>query len=161
MLLTCSRTLYLAVLPSQLHQESPARKQPCGVRVLRTCQPSQINSGYFDCLQLLWRITSVATERNSAPVVLGQSLAMRSKRMSLSTFILSLKLDDALRLAHNTNLLACMRSICALPSVSGKENSTRRSRRPGLSSAGSSVSGLRYSPVERTFWILLDALTGL
>ena len=36
-----------------------------------------------------------------------------------------------------------MRRICARPSTSGSENSTRRSNRPGRSNAVSSVSGLK------------------
>ncbi len=88
--------------------------------------------------------TSVATDRNSAPVVLGQSLAMRSKRMSRSTLMLSQRISRVMMRSHNcVYLLAWIRSMCARPSASGSENSTLRSNRPGLRSAGSRVSGLR------------------
>ena len=70
--------------------------------------------------------TSVATDRNSAPVVFGHKRAIRSNRMSLSTLILR----------------AWIRRMWARPSLSGNENSIRRSKRPGRIKAGSSVSGL-------------------
>jgi hypothetical protein len=41
-----------------------------------------------------------------------------------------------------THLRAWILRICALPSLSGKENSTLLSNRPGRNRAGSSVSGL-------------------
>ena len=58
---------------------------------------------------------------------------MRSNRMSLSTLILR----------------AWIRRMCARPSLSGNENSIRRSRRPGRNNAGSRVSGLRKSQSSR------------
>ena len=87
--------------------------------------------------------TSVATERNSAPVVLGHNRAIKSKRIPRSTLILewfNIMPED--RPEKATDLRACIRKICARPSLSGKENSTRRSKRPGRSKAGSRVSGL-------------------
>mmetsp|Transcript_8878 Transcript_8878/g.28174 ORF Transcript_8878/g.28174 Transcript_8878/m.28174 type:complete len:205 (+) Transcript_8878:331-945(+) len=68
---------------------------------------------------------SVQTERRSAPVVLGQRRARRSKRMSRSTAM----------------VLAWMRRTWVRPSRSGRPNSTLRSRRPGRRRAGSRVSG--------------------
>mmetsp|Transcript_12487 Transcript_12487/g.31710 ORF Transcript_12487/g.31710 Transcript_12487/m.31710 type:complete len:216 (-) Transcript_12487:765-1412(-) len=68
---------------------------------------------------------SVQTERMSAPVELGQSLARSSNRMPRSMFI----------------VFVWMAKICVLLSRSGKPNSTFLSRRPGRSSAGSRVSG--------------------
>mmetsp|Transcript_15552 Transcript_15552/g.62609 ORF Transcript_15552/g.62609 Transcript_15552/m.62609 type:complete len:205 (-) Transcript_15552:770-1384(-) len=68
---------------------------------------------------------SVQTERRSAPVVLGQSRARRSYRMSRSTAMVR----------------AWIFKTCVRPWRSGSPNSTFRSRRPGRSSAGSSVSG--------------------
>jgi hypothetical protein len=77
--------------------------------------------------------TSVATDRNSAPVVFGHKRAMRSNRISLSTLILR----------------AWIRRMCALPSLSGNENSIRRSSRPGRNRAGSRVSGLHRCQSRR------------
>ena len=69
---------------------------------------------------------SVHTERTSAPVELGHSLASSSKRMSRSQFMVRV----------------CIWKICVLDSRSGSPNSTLRSSLPGRKSAGSSVSGL-------------------
>mmetsp|Transcript_27584 Transcript_27584/g.47235 ORF Transcript_27584/g.47235 Transcript_27584/m.47235 type:complete len:361 (-) Transcript_27584:175-1257(-) len=68
---------------------------------------------------------SMQTERMSAPVVFGHRRARSSKRMSRSQFIER----------------AWIWKMEARPSRSGRPNSTFRSRRPGRSSAGSSVSG--------------------
>mmetsp|Transcript_71849 Transcript_71849/g.150118 ORF Transcript_71849/g.150118 Transcript_71849/m.150118 type:complete len:247 (-) Transcript_71849:637-1377(-) len=68
---------------------------------------------------------SVHTERRSAPVQFGHSLASSSKRMSRSQFMFA----------------EWILKISVLPSRSGTPNSTRRSMRPGRSSAGSRVSG--------------------
>jgi len=46
-------------------------------------------------------------------------------------------------------LRAWIRRMCARPSLSGNENSIRRSRRPGRNNAGSRVSGLRKSQSSR------------
>mmetsp|Transcript_945 Transcript_945/g.2027 ORF Transcript_945/g.2027 Transcript_945/m.2027 type:complete len:216 (-) Transcript_945:688-1335(-) len=78
---------------------------------------------------------SVHTDRRSAPVQLGQSLARSSKRMSRSQFMLAL----------------WIRKISVRPSRSGTPNSTRLSIRPGRSSAGSSVSGLLVAMSTLTF----------
>jgi hypothetical protein len=48
------------------------------------------------------------------------------------------------------NLRACIRRIWARPSLSGRENSTRRSIRPGRNSAGSRVSGLKKKKLQKT-----------
>ena len=102
--------------------------------------------------------TSVATDRNSAPVVLGQSLAMRSKRMSRSTLMLSQPISRVIKGPHDcAYLLAWIRSMCARPSASGSENSTLRSNLPGRRSAGSRVSGLRPLEYESES---LGSLTG-
>mmetsp|Transcript_80984 Transcript_80984/g.175048 ORF Transcript_80984/g.175048 Transcript_80984/m.175048 type:complete len:222 (-) Transcript_80984:671-1336(-) len=69
---------------------------------------------------------SVQTLRSSAPVVFGHSRASSSKRMSRSMAM----------------VLAWILKMCVRPLRSGTPNSTFLSRRPGLSSAGSSVSGL-------------------
>mmetsp|Transcript_383 Transcript_383/g.989 ORF Transcript_383/g.989 Transcript_383/m.989 type:complete len:216 (-) Transcript_383:337-984(-) len=69
---------------------------------------------------------SVHTERMSAPVELGQRRARSSNRMSRSQFMVRLWIWK----------------IWVRDSRSGSPNSTLRSRRPGRSSAGSSVSGL-------------------
>mmetsp|Transcript_20664 Transcript_20664/g.41622 ORF Transcript_20664/g.41622 Transcript_20664/m.41622 type:complete len:203 (+) Transcript_20664:191-799(+) len=69
---------------------------------------------------------SVHTDLRSAPVQLGQRRARSSKRMSRSQFMLA----------------EWILKISVRPSRSGTPNSTRRSMRPGRSSAGSSVSGL-------------------
>mmetsp|Transcript_24818 Transcript_24818/g.49391 ORF Transcript_24818/g.49391 Transcript_24818/m.49391 type:complete len:204 (-) Transcript_24818:674-1285(-) len=69
---------------------------------------------------------SVHTLWSSAPVQLGQRRARSSYRMSLSTFM----------------RLEWMRRMWVRPSRSGSPNSTLRSSLPGLSRAGSSVSGL-------------------
>lgn len=94
------------------------------------------------------RHTSVATDRSSAPVVLGHNRAIRSKRISRSTLILLLTINcSSPREREGTNLRAWIRRMCARPSLSGRENSTRRSRRPGRSRAGSRVSGLTENSV--------------
>lgn len=51
-----------------------------------------------------------------------------------------------------THLRAWIRRMCARPSLSGNENSTRRSRRPGRRSAGSRVSGLSYTSEAIIKW---------
>lgn len=61
----------------------------------------------------------------SLPVLLGQSLASKSKRISLSTLMER----------------AWILKMCVRPSRSGSPNSTFLSSRPGLMRAGSSVSG--------------------
>mmetsp|Transcript_11867 Transcript_11867/g.30986 ORF Transcript_11867/g.30986 Transcript_11867/m.30986 type:complete len:395 (+) Transcript_11867:285-1469(+) len=68
---------------------------------------------------------SMHTERMSAPVQLGHRRARSSYRMSRSQFM----------------PLAWIEKMCARPSKSGSPNSTLRSSRPGLRSAGSRVSG--------------------
>mmetsp|Transcript_5497 Transcript_5497/g.9329 ORF Transcript_5497/g.9329 Transcript_5497/m.9329 type:complete len:208 (+) Transcript_5497:127-750(+) len=69
---------------------------------------------------------SVHTLLMSAPVVLGQSLAISSNLMFFSKAI----------------VLAWILKIWILPSRSGSPNSIFLSRRPGLARAGSRVSGL-------------------
>jgi hypothetical protein len=96
---------------------------------LHVTRDETTNSILLDILLL----TSVATDRNSAPVVFGHNRAMRSNRMLLSTLILR----------------AWIRRMCARPSLSGNENSIRRSRRPGRIRAGSSVSGLYKGQLSR------------
>lgn len=56
-------------------------------------------------------LTSVATERNSAPVVFGHKRAMRSNRISLSTLIL-LKGERKVRSSNFIQLLTFGR-VCA------------------------------------------------
>mmetsp|Transcript_28626 Transcript_28626/g.50896 ORF Transcript_28626/g.50896 Transcript_28626/m.50896 type:complete len:234 (+) Transcript_28626:1357-2058(+) len=97
------------------------------------------NRSFSDIDFLLARIAnipaSVHTLRMSAPVVFGQSRASSSKRMSLSMFI----------------VFAWILKIWVRPSRSGRPNSTLRSNRPGLSRAGSSVSGLFVAIRTLTF----------
>jgi hypothetical protein len=115
---------------------------------------------------------SVQTERSSAPVALGQRRAMRSKRMLRSTDMLTRerarvsnrsrwrwrrkgrrstregetageerRREEGKR-RRGTHLRAWIRRMWARPSASGRENSMRRSIRPGRRRAGSRVSGL-------------------
>lgn len=92
-------------------------------------------------------------DKSRLPVLLGQSLANNSKRMSRSTLMER----------------AWILKMCVRPSRSGRPNSTFLSSRPGLMSAGSSVSG-RFVAIStchtqqtiRRFtqlWILLTLAT--
>jgi len=78
---------------------------------------------------------SVHTERISAPVVFGHNQARSSNQMSLSIDI----------------VLALILKIWTLPSKSGRPNSIFLSNQPGLSNAGSKVSGLLVAIKILTF----------
>ena len=86
----------------------------------------------------------VATDWSSAPIMLGHSHAIRSKRMLRSTPMLGneSQLREFACREWAIYLRVWMRRMCARPSLSGSENSTRRSRRPGHKSAGFRVSSL-------------------
>lgn len=93
----------------------------------------------------------MATDLSSAPVLLGQRRAMRSNRIPRSTLMLFSRTKhqrQILTVLEGWYLRAWIRNICARPSLSGRENSIRRSIRPGRNNAGSSVSGLRLCSAE-------------
>lgn len=85
-LLTCWRTLSLVEPLSRQHPRNLVQLQLSAVIELQTFLPNlKVNTMTYICGCLL---TSVATDRSSAPVVFGHKRAIRSNRMSLSTLML-------------------------------------------------------------------------